>query len=84
MGKFYDDIPQSYFEWIKKQHMFWVATAPLSAQGHINLSPKGTADCLHVVHSKQVWYEDLSGSGNVHFVLCNQTLCTESLYGDRC
>ncbi|KAF8552676.1 hypothetical protein OG21DRAFT_1511162 [Imleria badia] len=63
MGKFYDDIPQSHFEWIKKQHMFWVATAPLSAQSHINLSPKGTANCFHVVHSKQVWYEDLTGSG---------------------
>jgi hypothetical protein len=48
--------------------MFWVATAPLSAQGHINLSPKGTADCFHVVNPKQVWYEDLSGSGNVYLV----------------
>ncbi|KAF9235805.1 hypothetical protein BU15DRAFT_89454 [Melanogaster broomeanus] len=36
---------------------------PLSAHGHINVSPKGTADCFHVVNSKQVWYEDLSGSG---------------------
>ena len=66
MGNFYDDIPQSYFEWIKKQHTFWVATAPLSAQGHINLSAKGTADCFHIVNSKQVWYEDLTGSGNVY------------------
>ncbi|KAF8129772.1 hypothetical protein EV363DRAFT_1336472 [Boletus edulis] len=63
MGRFYDDIPQSHFEWIKQQHTFWVATAPLSVQGHINVSPKGIADCFHVVNSKQVWYEDLSGSG---------------------
>ena len=69
MGKFYDEIPQSHFEWIKKQRMFWVATAPLSVQGHINVSPKGTADCFHVVNSKQVWYEDLSGSGNVLLVV---------------
>lgn len=63
MAKFYDEIPEWLFEWIKKQHMFWVASAPLSAHGHVNLSPKGTADCFHVVNSKQVWYEDLSGSG---------------------
>ena len=68
MGKFYDDIPQSHFEWIKKQQVFWVATAPLSAQGHVNMSPKGTADCFHLVNSKQAWYEDLTGSGNVYLV----------------
>lgn len=66
MAKFYDEIPEWLFEWIQKQHMFWVATAPLSIQGHINVSPKGTADCFHVVNSKQVWYEDLSGSGAVY------------------
>ncbi|KAH0835603.1 hypothetical protein J3R83DRAFT_9328 [Lanmaoa asiatica] len=32
--------------------------------GHINVSPKGIANCFHVVNSKQVWYEDLTGSGN--------------------
>jgi len=63
MGQFYDEIPQNHFEWIKKQKMFWVATAPLDAQGHVNVSPKGIADCFHVLNSKQVWYEDLTGSG---------------------
>jgi len=43
--------------------MFWVATAPLDTHGHVNVSPKGVADCFHVVNSKQVWYEDLTGSG---------------------
>ncbi|KIJ63143.1 hypothetical protein HYDPIDRAFT_113718 [Hydnomerulius pinastri MD-312] len=63
MAKYYDEIPEWLFEWIKKQQMFWVASAPLSADGRVNVSPKGTADCFHVVNSKQVWYEDLSGSG---------------------
>ncbi|KAF8434552.1 hypothetical protein L210DRAFT_3410509 [Boletus edulis BED1] len=63
MAKYYDEIPEWLLEWIQKQHMFWVASAPLSTHGHVNLSPKGTADCFHVVNSKQVWYEDLSGSG---------------------
>jgi len=63
MDVFYDEIPESLFEWIKKQQMFWVATTPLSAQGHINLSPKGEEDCFHIVNSKRVYYQDLSGSG---------------------
>ncbi|KAG1818361.1 hypothetical protein EV424DRAFT_1323819 [Suillus variegatus] len=63
MAKFYDEIPESLIEWIKKQHMFWVASAPLSPDGHVNLSPKGTADSFHVVNSRRVWYQDLTGSG---------------------
>ncbi|CAE6466315.1 unnamed protein product [Rhizoctonia solani] len=41
MGKFYDSIPESFIPWINEQHCFWVATAPLSADGHVNVSPKG-------------------------------------------
>lgn len=63
MAKFYDEIPEFLIEWIKKQHMFWVASAPLSPNGHVNLSPKGTADSFHVINSRRVWYQDLSGSG---------------------
>ena len=63
MAKFYDDIPPFMIEWILKQHMFWVASAPLSGTGHVNVSPKSTANCFHVVNNHQVWYEDLSGSG---------------------
>lgn len=63
MAKFYDEIPESLIEWIKKQHMFWVASAPLNPDGHVNLSPKGTADSFHVVDSHRVWYQDMTGSG---------------------
>jgi hypothetical protein len=63
MAKSYNEIPESLIEWIKKQHMFWVASAPLNPDGHVNLSPKGTADSFHVVDSHRVWYEDLTGSG---------------------
>jgi hypothetical protein len=63
MTKSYDEIPESLIEWVKKQHMFWVASAPLGPGGHINVSPKGTADCFHVVNSQRVWYQDLTGSG---------------------
>jgi len=43
--------------------MFWVATAPLSSSGHVNLSPKGYEGTFHIVDKNKVWYEDLTGSG---------------------
>jgi len=43
--------------------MFWVASAPLTADGHVNVSPKGFEGTFHIVNSRQVWYEDMSGSG---------------------
>jgi len=32
MGAFYEVIPQAQIEWIRQQKMFFVATAPLSAE----------------------------------------------------
>jgi len=49
-------------KFIKAQHLFFVATAPLDAAGHVNLSPKGL-DCLRILDSKTVAYLDLTGSG---------------------
>jgi hypothetical protein len=64
MVKFYDEIPDFVVPWIKQQKLFWVATAPLTPDGHVNVSPKGIFDGnFNVVNSKQVWYEDLTGSG---------------------
>lgn len=61
--KLYDNIPDTLATWIKKQHLFYVATAPLTGEGHVNLSPKGTDGTFHIVGPNRVWYEDLSGSG---------------------
>lgn len=63
MGETLSEIPEYLIEWIKKQHVFWVASAPLSADGHVNVSPKGIEGTFHIVNSRRVWYEDLSGSG---------------------
>ncbi|THH15288.1 hypothetical protein EW146_g5156 [Bondarzewia mesenterica] len=63
MPTFYDSIPANLSEWIQAQHVFWVATAPLSAEGHINISPKGLRGTFHVVDANHVWYEDITGSG---------------------
>lgn len=63
MAKWYDYITDDLGEFILAQHMFFVASAPLSAEGHVNLSPKGL-DCFRIINPNQVAYLDLSGSGN--------------------
>ncbi|KZV81767.1 hypothetical protein EXIGLDRAFT_685615 [Exidia glandulosa HHB12029] len=63
MGKLLEALDPELTEWIQKQKMFWVATAPLSGEGHVNLSPKGIEGTFHIESSKRCWYEDLSGSG---------------------
>ncbi|KAL5534832.1 hypothetical protein ACEPAG_1297 [Sanghuangporus baumii] len=64
MGQFYDSCPQNLLDWIQRQHLFFVATAPLSPNGHVNVSPKGAYDCFHIIGPNKVWYEDLTGSGS--------------------
>ena len=63
MGKQYDQITPTLQSFIKAQPLFFVATAPLSEQGHVNLSPKGF-DTFCILSSHQVAYLDLTGSGN--------------------
>ena len=48
---------------IAKQEMFFVATAPLAADGLVNLSPKGVDGTFAVLDSQTVAYLDLWGSG---------------------
>ncbi len=63
MGKLNDSITPAHCEFIKKQHIFFVSTAPLSKKGRINLSPKGL-DCFSVLSENKVAYMDLISSGN--------------------
>jgi hypothetical protein len=62
MGKLYDEVTPELCEWIAKQRLFFVATAPLAADGHINCSPKGI-DSFRVINSRSVGFLDLTGSG---------------------
>jgi hypothetical protein len=55
-------IPKQIYQWILLQKLFWVATAPLSAAGHVNVSPKG-GQYFGLLDDKTFWYMDLSGSG---------------------
>lgn len=63
MGKFFDEIPEFLVSWIQKQQVFYVASAPLDANGHVNVSTKGCDGAFHIVNARKVWYEDLTGSG---------------------
>lgn len=63
MGKFHDSIKPAHKNFIEQQHIFFVATAPLSGDGHVNLSPKGL-DCFRVLDDHTVAYMDLISSGN--------------------
>jgi len=62
MGKIYESITPKLEAWISQQKMFFVATAPISADGHVNCSPKGL-DSFRVLGPKSVAYQDLTGSG---------------------
>lgn len=62
MGKVFDAITPELKNWIEKQKIFFVATAPLSAEGHINCSPKGL-DSFRILDPHTVVYQDLTGSG---------------------
>ncbi len=63
MGKVYDSISDDQRAFIAAQQIFFVASAPLGTEGHVNLSPKGL-DCLRVLAPDRVAYLDLTGSGN--------------------
>ena len=62
MGKIFTEINPELQKWIEKQKMFFVATAPLSEEGHINCSPKGL-DSFRIISPDTVAYQDLTGSG---------------------
>jgi len=62
MGKIYDEITPKLQSFIEDQHMFFVGTAPLTGDGHINVSPKGY-DSFRILDPKTVCYLDYGGSG---------------------
>lgn len=62
MGILVNGIDDKVRAFIEAQRMFFVASAPLSAGGHVNLSPKGL-DTLRVISPTRVAYLDYVGSG---------------------
>ena len=62
MAKVYDELSATHMAFIKAQHVFFVASAPLAADGHVNVSPKGY-ESLVILSPTKVAYIDLGGSG---------------------
>ncbi|HET7801012.1 MAG TPA: pyridoxamine 5'-phosphate oxidase family protein [Humibacillus xanthopallidus] len=61
--KLHETITDRLRAFIEKQHVFFVATAPLGADGRVNLSPKGLDGTFVVLDELTVAYLDLTGSG---------------------
>jgi hypothetical protein len=62
LGKLIDSIDARLAEYIELAPLYFVATAPLSAAGHVNCSPKGR-DTLRVLGPRSLAWLDLPGSG---------------------
>ncbi len=62
MSKQRECIDSELGDWIRRQKIFFVATAPLSASGHVNMSPKG-GDTFRILGPMEVVYQDYTGSG---------------------
>jgi hypothetical protein len=62
MGKSYDRIDGRLRTFIEEQPVFFVASAPLADDGHVNVSPKGRSGSLTVLDERTVAYLDFGGS----------------------
>lgn len=58
-----DGIDAKLARWIAKQPVFFVATAPLAEDKHVNVSPKGMAGTFAVLDQYRIGYLDYFGSG---------------------
>lgn len=61
--KVLDGVDPKLARWLLKQPLFFVGSAPLSQDGHVNLSPKGMAGTFAVFDQYRVGYLDYYGSG---------------------
>ena len=62
MGKVRTTLDEAATRFILEQPMFFVASAPLEASGHVNVSPKGL-NSFCILGPGTVAYLDLTGSG---------------------
>ena len=63
MGKIFERLDEHQREWIARQRLFFVGTAPLDGEGRVNVSPKGPIGTLRVLDDHTVAYLDMVGSG---------------------
>src|SRR5215468_2546374 len=63
MGKIFDGIDERLADWIGRQRLFFVGTAPSGDDGHVNVSPKGFMETFRILGPNDVAYLDFVGSG---------------------
>lgn len=64
MAKVYASISGRLRDFVDEQHVFFVATAPLAADGHVNVSPRGITGTFGVLDEHTFAWVDTSGSGS--------------------
>ena len=64
MAKVFGEIDDHLREWIARQALFFIATAPAGPGGHVNVSPKGPIGSFAVLGPRRVAYLDAHGSGS--------------------
>lgn len=76
MGKVIEVLSEKDINWVNAQKIFFVATAPLAQDGHVNCSPKG-GDSFRLLSSTEFVYADYTGSGieTTAHLLENQRMC---------
>lgn len=62
MANITDSLSNNDIEFINKQQMFFVSTAP--KDGKINLSPKGLDDTFKIIDNNKILWLNYFGSGN--------------------
>jgi pyridoxamine 5'-phosphate oxidase-like protein len=63
VGKIHAEIDERLAGWLESQQLFFVATAPLAEDGHVNVSPKGDLRWFRILGPREVGYLDFVGSG---------------------
>src|SRR3954464_13626773 len=63
MARTHDEIDDTLRAWIARQPLFFVGSAPLAGDGHVNVSPKGPGGTLGLLDERTVAYLDVIGSG---------------------
>ncbi|MBD8078839.1 pyridoxamine 5'-phosphate oxidase family protein [Cellulosimicrobium arenosum] len=63
MATVHEKITDRIASFVLSQPVFFVGTAPLDADGHVNVAPKGMAGTFAVLGPHRVAYLDYTGSG---------------------
>jgi hypothetical protein len=54
VAKLYEGITPELIDWVGQQHLFFVGSAPLSADGHVNCSPNDLDTLARWADAKKV------------------------------